>query len=65
MEQFAFGFEDKSILGHLTRNTGLNIWTVIERDAIDMESDPESIARRTHMMGLALNKSYFQESNIG
>jgi hypothetical protein len=63
VEQFAFGYEDKTKGGYLTRNTGLDIWKVIDRDAIVMESDLESIARRTLMLGVALNKSYLRDIN--
>ena len=65
MEQFAFGYEDRTKASYLTRNTGLDIWNVIERDAIVMESDPEATARRAHMLGVALNKSYLRENNQG
>jgi hypothetical protein len=65
VEQFAFGYEDKSKASHLTRDIGLEIWKVIERDALVMESDPESVAHCSRMLGVALNKTYLQEINEG
>jgi hypothetical protein len=65
VEQFAYGYEDKSKAGFLTRNTGLEIWNVIEHDAAVMETDPEAIARRTQMLGVALNKSYLRDIDQG